>query len=120
MYSKVGLSKNFQKVGLLAKNGQKVGLFRTIFLFSNQREFRKENCHMTFWFLIEEFWSVDRCIQAGDAGPILDIMAVMLENISNATVIARTTTQAVFRTAQAIAPLPNVSYQNKARKTANF
>ncbi|XP_057541194.1 protein SEMI-ROLLED LEAF 2-like [Amaranthus tricolor] len=68
---------------------------------------------------------VDECLvqitqKAGDAGPILDIMAVMLENISNATVIARTTTQAVFRTAQAIAPLPNVSYQNKAFPEALF
>ncbi|CAO2831730.1 unnamed protein product [Amaranthus hypochondriacus] len=68
---------------------------------------------------------VDECLvqitqKVGDAGPILDIMAVMLENISNATVIARTTIQAVFRTAQAIAPLPNVSYQNKAFPEALF
>lgn len=50
----------------------------------------------------------------GDAGPILDIMAVMLESISNITVIARVTILAVYRTAQLVASLPNVSYQNKA------
>jgi hypothetical protein len=53
--------------------------------------------------------------QVGDAGPILDIMAVMLENISNVTVIARTTISTVYRTAQIVASLPNLSYQNKAK-----
>ncbi|KAG6771288.1 hypothetical protein POTOM_022636 [Populus tomentosa] len=38
--------------------------------------------------------------EVGEAGPILDIMAVMLENISNVTVIARTTISTVYRTAQ--------------------
>jgi hypothetical protein len=42
-------------------------------------------------------------------------MAVMLENISNITVIARTTISAVYRTAQIVASLPNLSYQNKAK-----
>lgn len=41
-------------------------------------------------------------------------MAVMLENISTITVIARTTIAAVYRTAQIVASLPNLSYQNKA------
>uniref|UniRef100_A0A2N9G7V7 Uncharacterized protein n=1 Tax=Fagus sylvatica TaxID=28930 RepID=A0A2N9G7V7_FAGSY len=40
----------------------------------------------------------------GDAGPILDVMAVMLENISTITVIARTTISAVYRTAQIAFP----------------
>ncbi|KAJ6921236.1 protein SEMI-ROLLED LEAF 2 [Populus alba x Populus x berolinensis] len=48
---------------------------------------------------------VDKCLvelayKVGEAGPILDIMAVMLENISNVTVIARTTISTVYRTAQ--------------------
>ncbi|KAB5519501.1 hypothetical protein DKX38_023820 [Salix brachista] len=52
---------------------------------------------------------VDKCLtelvyKVGDAGPILDIMAVMLENISNITVIARTTISAVYRTAQIVFP----------------
>ncbi|KAL9398373.1 hypothetical protein Peur_007334 [Populus x canadensis] len=62
---------------------------------------------------------VDKCLtelayKVGDAGPILDIMAVMLENISNVTVIARTTISTVYRTAQIVASLPNLSYQNKS------
>ncbi|KAI5682892.1 hypothetical protein M9H77_04120 [Catharanthus roseus] len=63
--------------------------------------------------------AVDDCLielssKVGDAGPILDAMAVMLENISSITVIARTTIAAVFRTAQIVASIPNLAYQNKA------
>ncbi|KNA16475.1 hypothetical protein SOVF_088690 [Spinacia oleracea] len=68
---------------------------------------------------------VDGCLvqlvhKVGDAGPILDIMAVVLENISSITVLARTTIATVFRTAQIVASLPNVSYQNKAFPEALF
>lgn len=42
-------------------------------------------------------------------------MSVMLENISTITVVARTTVSAVFRAAQIVASMPNLSYQNKAR-----
>lgn len=55
--------------------------------------------------------------QVGDAGPILDVMAVMLETISNVTVMVRNTMAAVYRTAQIIASLPNLSYKNKASRT---
>ncbi|CAF2093795.1 unnamed protein product [Brassica napus] len=63
--------------------------------------------------------AVDKCLvqltkKVGDAGPILDAMAMMLENISAVTDVARTTIAAVFRTAQIIASIPNLSYQNKA------
>lgn len=57
--------------------------------------------------------------QVGEPGPILDAMAVMLENISTITVIARTTISAVYRTAQIVASLPNLSYQNKASSIMN-
>ncbi|XP_024019088.1 uncharacterized protein LOC21388445 isoform X2 [Morus notabilis] len=62
---------------------------------------------------------VDKCLvqlsyKVGEAGPILDVMATMMENISTITVIARTTISAVYRTAQIVASLPNLSYQNKA------
>ncbi|KAH9648260.1 hypothetical protein KPL70_025516 [Citrus sinensis] len=40
----------------------------------------------------------------GDAGPILDVMAGMLENISTITVIARTTIVTVYRAAQVAFP----------------
>ncbi|WZY91522.1 hypothetical protein YC2023_063851 [Brassica napus] len=69
--------------------------------------------------------AVDKCLvqlikKVGDAGPILDAMAVMLENISAVTDVARTTMAAVFRTAQIIASIPNLSYQNKAFPEALF
>ncbi|KAI5318425.1 hypothetical protein L3X38_038133 [Prunus dulcis] len=68
---------------------------------------------------------VDKCLvqlsyKVGEPGPILDAMAVMLENISSITVIARTTISAVYRTAQIVASLPNLSYQNKAFPEALF
>ena len=53
------------------------------------------------------------CEQVGDAGPILDAMAVMLENISNITVITRTMICVVYHTAQIVASIPNPSYLNK-------
>ncbi|CAI9779478.1 unnamed protein product [Fraxinus pennsylvanica] len=58
--------------------------------------------------------------KVGDAGPILDVMAVMLENISSITVIARSTVFAVYRTAQIVASVPNLSYKNKAFPEALF
>lgn len=53
--------------------------------------------------------------QVGDSSPIFDIMAGMMENISSITVIGRTTVAAVYRTAQIVASLPNLAYNNKAR-----
>lgn len=48
-------------------------------------------------------------------------MAGTLENISPVTVGARAALSAVYRTAQMIAPLPNRSYQNKAKaRIINF
>ncbi len=51
--------------------------------------------------------------QVTDAGPVLDMMAVMLENIASTPVVARSTAAAVYRTAQIIASVPNITYQNK-------
>lgn len=56
----------------------------------------------------------DNVMQIADAGPVLDTMAVLLENMSNITVMARTLIAAVYRTAQIVASIPNLSYQNKA------
>ncbi|XP_042048331.1 protein SEMI-ROLLED LEAF 2-like isoform X2 [Salvia splendens] len=69
--------------------------------------------------------AVDECLielssKVGDAGLILDVMASMLENIPSINIIARTTISAVYRTAQIIASLPNLSYQNKAFPDALF
>lgn len=69
--------------------------------------------------------AVDECLvqlsyKVGDAGPILDVMSVMLESISNITVMARNTITAVYRVAQIVAFLPNILYQNKAFPEALF
>lgn len=69
--------------------------------------------------------AVDECLRelsskVGDAGLILDVMATMLENIPSINVIARTTISAVYRTAQIISTLPNLSYKNKAFPDALF
>ncbi|PHT52477.1 E3 ubiquitin-protein ligase UPL3 [Capsicum baccatum] len=69
--------------------------------------------------------SVDKCLvelsnKVGDAGPILDVMAVMLENITSIQVVARITIAAVYRASQIIASMPNLSYQNKAFPEALF
>lgn len=69
--------------------------------------------------------SLENCIswlakKVGDVGPILDVMAGVLENMSNNTVVARTTISAVHRTAQIISTIPNISYRNKAFPEALF
>lgn len=69
--------------------------------------------------------SLENCIswlskKVGDVGPILDVMAGVLENMSNNIVVARTTISAVHRTAQIISTLPNISYRNKAFPEALF
>ncbi|WOK94081.1 hypothetical protein Cni_G02783 [Canna indica] len=69
--------------------------------------------------------AVDECItelskKIGDAGPVLDMMSVMLENISTNVPMARSTISAVYRTAQIIASVPNLSYHNKAFPEALF
>ncbi|KAE8808190.1 cyclin-like protein [Hordeum vulgare] len=68
---------------------------------------------------------VDECIvqlsrKVGDAGPILDTLAVVLENISSTTPVARSTICAAYRTAQIIASLPNLTYKSKAFPEALF
>ncbi|KAK1313502.1 hypothetical protein QJS10_CPA06g01533 [Acorus calamus] len=69
--------------------------------------------------------AVDDCLvqlskKVGDAGPVLDMMAVMLENLSAAVSFTRSTISAVYRTAQIIASVCNLSYGNKAFPEALF
>ncbi|KAK2417010.1 protein SEMI-ROLLED LEAF [Trifolium repens] len=66
---------------------------------------------------------VDTCLvelanKVGEADPIIDVMAVMLENISTITMTSRTTVYAVYRTAQIVATLP--SYPKKEFPEAMF
>ncbi|KAJ0937839.1 hypothetical protein HanRHA438_Chr03g0146401 [Helianthus annuus] len=63
--------------------------------------------------------ALENCISSlshkvGDVGPILDMMAVVLENIPASASLARTTMSALYRTAQLISSVPNVSYYKKA------
>ncbi|PHT38236.1 hypothetical protein CQW23_21809 [Capsicum baccatum] len=58
--------------------------------------------------------------KVGDAGPILDVMAVMLENITSIQVVERTTIDVVYRASQIIASMPNLSYQNKHSRRLYF
>ncbi|XP_027356359.1 uncharacterized protein LOC113865798 isoform X3 [Abrus precatorius] len=58
--------------------------------------------------------------KVGDVGPILDLMAVLLESISTTTIIARTTISAVYQTAKLITSIPNISYHKKAFPDALF
>ncbi|KAJ0080694.1 hypothetical protein Patl1_10766 [Pistacia atlantica] len=64
-------------------------------------------------------YALENCIsqlskKVGDTGPILDMMSSLLENISNNTVIVRTTISAVHRTAQIVSSISNISYYKKA------
>ncbi|XP_062114862.1 protein SEMI-ROLLED LEAF 2-like [Humulus lupulus] len=69
--------------------------------------------------------AVDECLvqlihKVGDVGPVLDKMAVMLENMSSIVVMARTLVSAVYRTSQIAASIPNLSYENKTFPEALF
>ncbi|KAK4784247.1 hypothetical protein SAY86_018615 [Trapa natans] len=70
-------------------------------------------------------FALESCISelaniVGDVGPILDMMAVVLESIPVATVLARSHIYAVYRTAKIISSIPNVSYEKKAFPDALF
>ena len=58
--------------------------------------------------------------RVGDAGPILGMMAVTLENLSTTTIVARTTIAAVYLIENIISSIPNRSYHNKAFPEALF
>ncbi|KAI3804431.1 hypothetical protein L1987_25969 [Smallanthus sonchifolius] len=53
-------------------------------------------------------------LKVGDVGPILDMMAVVLENIPASASLSRTTMSALYRTTQVISSVPNISYYKKA------
>eukprot|EP00252_Welwitschia_mirabilis_P005917 TRINITY_DN16504_c0_g1_i2.p1 TRINITY_DN16504_c0_g1~~TRINITY_DN16504_c0_g1_i2.p1 ORF type:complete len:988 (-),score=224.29 TRINITY_DN16504_c0_g1_i2:531-3071(-) len=56
----------------------------------------------------------------GDSGPVLDMMAVLSENLSSSTFAARTTIEAIYIIAQIMMSSPNHSYKNKAFPEALF
>ncbi|XP_057452957.1 protein SEMI-ROLLED LEAF 2-like isoform X2 [Lotus japonicus] len=69
--------------------------------------------------------ALERCIlqlstKVGDVGPILDLMAVVLESFSTNPITARTTMSVVYQTAKLITSIPNVSYHQKTFPDALF
>ncbi|CAH8308963.1 unnamed protein product [Eruca vesicaria subsp. sativa] len=69
--------------------------------------------------------ALENCItelsnKVGDAGPILDMLAVVLETISTNVLVARTTASATLRAAQIVSLVPNVSYHKKVFPDALF
>ncbi|XP_058730020.1 protein SEMI-ROLLED LEAF 2-like isoform X1 [Vicia villosa] len=58
--------------------------------------------------------------KVGDVGPVLDLMAVVLENISTTTIVARTTIYAIYQIVKLVTSIPNVSYHKKAFPDALF
>ncbi|KAK3034230.1 hypothetical protein RJ639_032810, partial [Escallonia herrerae] len=59
-------------------------------------------------------------ILVGDVGPVLDMMAAVLEKIPTTPLVARTTISTVCRTAQIICSIPNISYYKKDFPDALF
>ncbi|XP_074320048.1 protein SEMI-ROLLED LEAF 2 [Silene latifolia] len=69
--------------------------------------------------------ALENCIshlssKIGDVGPVLDMMAVVLENVKNNNIVARATVFSVYRTAQIVSSLPNISYHKKTFPDALF
>ncbi|KAF3779355.1 hypothetical protein EJ110_NYTH41675 [Nymphaea thermarum] len=69
--------------------------------------------------------AIEECLiqlshKVGDAGPLLDMLAVMLENISTTAAIARRTISAVHRMSQIVASIPTLSLHNKDFPEALF
>ncbi|EOA36798.1 hypothetical protein CARUB_v10008206mg [Capsella rubella] len=69
--------------------------------------------------------ALENCIaelsnKVGDAGPILDMLAVVLETLSTNVVLSRTTASAILRAAHIVSVVPNVSYHKKVFPDALF
>ncbi|KAL0884507.1 hypothetical protein Bca101_008488 [Brassica carinata] len=69
--------------------------------------------------------ALENCItelsnKVGDVGPILDMLAVVLETISTNVLVARTTASATLRAAHIVSVVPNVSYHKKVFPDALF
>ncbi|KAL5982022.1 hypothetical protein ACLOJK_016090 [Asimina triloba] len=63
--------------------------------------------------------ATDECLmqlskKVGDAGLVLEVMSNVLENISPITNVSKATVSAVYRAAQIVASIPNLSHHNKA------
>ncbi|XP_009393518.2 protein SEMI-ROLLED LEAF 2 [Musa acuminata AAA Group] len=86
---------------------------------SNQGDLDVEKWNSVLHFSLEECL-VQLANKVGDVGPIIGIMAVLLENIPAAATVARATISSVYRTAQLVSSIRNLSYQKKAFPEALF
>ncbi|XP_066313096.1 protein SEMI-ROLLED LEAF 2-like isoform X1 [Miscanthus floridulus] len=75
--------------------------------------------HSALYVALEECL-VQLTEKVGDVGPILDMVGVMLENLSHTATIARTTISSVYRTSQIAASVYKSSYHQKAFPEALF
>ncbi|GAB4842942.1 hypothetical protein Ancab_012920 [Ancistrocladus abbreviatus] len=62
--------------------------------------------------------AIEKCIsqisyKVADKGPILDLMAVLLENLPSTVTVSKATVFSVYRMAQIVSSLPNISYHKK-------
>ncbi|KAI3518432.1 hypothetical protein L1887_07179 [Cichorium endivia] len=76
-------------------------------------------------FYIDLQCALENCIstlscKVGDVGPILDTMAVLLEKLPISAAMARPSISALYRTAQVISSIPNITYSKKAFPEALF
>ena len=53
-------------------------------------------------------------------GPILDTMAVLLEKLPISAAMARPSISALYRTAQVISSIPNITYDKKASLNLSY
>ncbi|KAJ8467429.1 hypothetical protein OPV22_029981 [Ensete ventricosum] len=86
---------------------------------SNMGDDDGEKWNSVLHFALEECL-IQLANKVGDTGPLIGIMAVLLENIPTTSTIARAIISSVYRTAQLVASIPNLSYQKKAFPEALF
>ncbi|KAI3503996.1 hypothetical protein L1887_32540 [Cichorium endivia] len=77
------------------------------------------SCYMDLQSALEDCIS-NLSHKVGDVGPILDLMAVVLENIPATASLSRTTMSALYWTSQVISSIPNIAYYKKAFPDALF
>ncbi|GJS76902.1 protein semi-rolled leaf 2 isoform X1 [Tanacetum coccineum] len=78
-----------------------------------------DSCYTDLQCALENCISKLSC-KVGDVGPILDTMAVVLENIPSIVAMARAILSAVYQTAQVISSIPNKTYYKKVFPDALF
>ncbi|XP_023746980.1 protein SEMI-ROLLED LEAF 2 [Lactuca sativa] len=78
-----------------------------------------DTCYIDLQCALENCISTLSC-KVGDVGPILDTMAVLLEKLPISSAMARPSISALYRTAQVISSIPNITYSRKTFPDALF